>query len=316
MCKITAVVSEINTSLKYPTIIAHKENGQLIQFPWFCVENYALLTPDLLTSDGYPLVGSKLYLEEQPDGRYYPDGNHYTLRRTPLHTTKTTRHMSEDSLSENLVPFTPQSLSQLWECIYKCIPNLDEASIREAFKISRMHESQQRERLLTFLDSRNERHFIPLQEGLDVEFKTSFVYTANSKKDRMAQYRKLFNTLCAFANSESHKGCIFVGVDDCGNVRDLKQEMLEMDFCKTRTDFERDFKNIFGIYTKNETLAQSVDFTWCVDDESQIFCVINLPEYNGPIVFAGPTQDVYVRQGSATRLLTGPALTDYILNRQ
>ena len=113
MCKIAAVVSEINTSLKYPTIIAYKENGQIIQFPWFCVENYIERPPELLTPDGYPLVGTKLYLEELPDGRYFPDGDHYTLRRTPLRTAKTSRHISEDCLCENLVPFTPQSLSQL-----------------------------------------------------------------------------------------------------------------------------------------------------------------------------------------------------------
>lgn len=314
MCKkCSVIVSEISKEMKYPTIKCTKDDGSNIWFPWFCITNFAVVKD--LSEDGFPKIGSTLFLEEQEDGRYYPDPDKYTMRRPPIRTHLPKRRMSEESLRENLVPYNPLSLNDLWECIYQSIQNFPQKNIKEAFMTRDLPENLQRKELCRILNL-NDTGSIPAQEDVEVEFKSSFCHSAQqSKKERMVQYHKIFNTISAMANSEKHRGRIYVGVDDRGNILDLTTEMLQdMEF-KTRNDMEADFKNILGLYIKNITLAQSIVFSWHTTKEEKIFCIIEIPDYKGPIVFSGSTEDVYVRLGSSNKKLTGPALAEFIASR-
>lgn len=314
MCKLTAIVSEVISDMKYPTIKCLTETGRSIFFPWHCISHYALI--DNLGSDGYPVVGSKLFLEEQEDGRFFPDSEKYELRRPLSRKKARKRHMSVESLRENLVSYCqPLPLSELWKCLYDSIHDMSQDIIQDAFAARDLPEDGQREALCRILN-RDEGLSIPVQESREVEFKSSFCHSPqHTKKERIEQYHSIFNTICAFANSESRQGRVYVGVEDKGQTLDLTNEMLcDMEF-NTRNDFETDFLNILRTYTDDLALTQSVKFTWAEDEKNKLFCVLTLPPYHGKIVYAGPSKDVYVRHGSSNKKLTGPPLEHYIITR-
>jgi len=100
--------------------------------------------------------------------------------------------------------------------------------------------------------------------------------------------------ICGFANASG--GCIYVGVDDIGNVVGVEEHKRLMD------DIPNKIKSTLGIVADVNLLQK----------EGKYYIEIAVPPYSVPISLRGR---YYYRSGSVKQELTGLALNEFLLKR-
>jgi hypothetical protein len=149
-----------------------------------------------------------------------------------------------------------------------------------------------------------------MEEGTDVEFKTSIVYPPNAMKpDIEKQTFNIMKELCAFLN---HKGgVLYLGVNDQGGGQGLEEDMKHENF--------RDSRDKYDNYVRNQIVAHlGQEASHCIeghfDDDARgrDIYILTINPCEHPVKLAG---NYYQRQGSSSRKVDKVYLQTFLKNR-
>ena len=149
-----------------------------------------------------------------------------------------------------------------------------------------------------------------IEEGTDVEFKTSIVYPPNSMKpDLEKQTYHIMKELCSFLN---HKGgVLYLGVNDQGGGEGLEDDM--------KHDAFRDSRDKYDNYVRNQIVLQlGLEASHCIeghfDDDARgrDIYILEVQPCEHPVKLAGK---YFQRQGSSCRQVDKTYLPTFLKNR-
>lgn len=149
-----------------------------------------------------------------------------------------------------------------------------------------------------------------IEEGTDVEFKTSIVYPPNSMKpDLEKQTYNIMKELCSFLN---HKGgVLYLGVNDQGGGEGLEDDM--------KHDAFRDSRDKYDNYVRNQIVLQlGLEASHCIeghfDDDARgrDIYILEVQPCEHPVKLAGK---YFQRQGSSCRQVDKTYLPTFLKNR-
>lgn len=289
-------------------------NNEVFVVPCWCLDNFVKFDIDLMDEDNQHLrVGAKVELYYMGNNKIYPSKIYE--RKEESYKKSINKSMSRDSLYENTILFKePEyTLEQLWDIFKERCDSLPSEVLVESIRIRDVKEDVQRQFLLTTLAS-IDCYVLPIQEGKNVEFKSSFVHTAYPVKtnERMNQYRIIFSEITAFANSHE-EGTVYVGINNQGNIQGVEKELLfEVPFY-SRADFESDFINQLYLQTQNHAFVSTVKIDWYRTESDKIFSKIYIPQWRGQLILLNGTE-LFVRNQAGKRQLKYNDLIEYVIN--
>lgn len=282
--------------------------------PCWCLDDFVKFDEDLMDEDNQHLrVGAEVQLYDMGNNKIYPS-RIYERKEGP-YKNSANKFMSRESLYENTILFKEPkyTLKQLWDIFKGKCESLSSEVLVESIRIRDAKEDAQRLFLLsvlalTYCDA------LPIQEGRNVEFKSSFVHTAYPVKtnERMNQYRVIFSEITAFANSHE-EGTIYIGINNNGDIQGVENELLsEVPFI-SRVDFESDFINQLYLQTQNHAFVSTVKIAWYRTENDKIFSKIHIPQWNGQLILLNGTE-LFVRNQAGKRQLKYNDLIEYVIN--
>lgn len=290
------------------------ETNEIETVPCWCLDNFVVFNNDLLDEYGHLKVGVEVQLRKMENGYIYP-GLIYEKRSEPMlpNSTKLSVNMSKESLYDGIALYDgiQDDIDTLWELFGSRCDSFSADILIKGIKVRNKEEEEQ----LAFLKSALKLNGmqLPVQEGSDVEFKSSFVHTASPIKnnERTMQYRNIFSEIAAFANSHI-QASIYIGINNDGSIKGVEDEMLHEVPFNTRADFEADFLNQLFMATNNNILAFSISLNWYKTKDENIFCKITIPEWNGDIIFLNGSE-LYIRGNACKRRLKNNDMIQYIV---
>lgn len=290
------------------------ETNEMETVPCWCLDNFVVFNNDLLDEYGHLKVGVEVQLRKMENGYIYP-GLIYEKRSEPIlaNHTKPSVNMSKESLYDGISLYgdTQNDINTLWSLFSSRCDSFSADILIEGIKVRNKEEEEQ----LAFLKSALKLDGIqlPVQEGSDVEFKSSFVHTASPIKnnERTMQYRNIFSEIAAFANSHI-QAYVYIGINNDGSIKGVEDEMLHEVPFNTRADFEADFLNQLFMATNNNILASSISLNWYKTNDEHIFCKITIPVWNGDIIFLNGSE-LYIRGNACKRRLKNNDMIQYIV---
>ena len=290
------------------------ETNEIETVPCWCLDNFVVFNNDLLDEYGHLKVGVEVQLRKMENGNIYP-GLIYEKRSEPIlaNHTKPSVNMSKESLYDGISLYgdTQNDINTLWSLFSSRCDSFSADILIEGIKVRNKKEEEQ----LAFLKSALKLDGIqlPVQEGSDVEFKSSFVHTASPIKnnERTMQYRNIFSEIAAFANSHI-QAYVYIGINNDGSIKGVEDEMLHEVPFNTRADFEADFLNQLFMATNNNILASSISLNWYKTNDEHIFCKITIPVWNGDIIFLNGSE-LYIRGNACKRRLKNNDMIQYIV---
>ena len=290
------------------------ETNEIETVPCWCLDNFVVFNNDLLDEYGHLKVGVEVQLRKMENGYIYP-GLIYEKRSEPMlpNSTKLSVNMSKESLYDGIALYDgiQDDIDTLWELFGSRCDSFSADILIKGIKVRNKEEEEQ----LAFLKSALKLNGmqLPVQEGSDVEFKSSFVHTASPIKnnERTMQYRNIFYEIAAFANSHI-QASIYIGINNDGSIKGVEDEMLHEVPFNTRADFEADFLNQLFMATNNNILAFSISLNWYKTKDENIFCKITIPEWNGDIIFLNGSE-LYIRGNACKRRLKNNDMIQYIV---
>ena len=290
------------------------ETNEIDTVPCWCLDGFVVFDEDLLDEDGHLKLGAEVQLRKMENGNIYP-GLIYEKRSEPMlpNSIKPLFSMSKESLYDGIALYggTQNDINTLWSLFSSRCDSFPADILIEGIKVRNKEEEEQ----LAFLKSalRLDGMQLPVQEGANVEFKSSFVHTASPIKnnERTMQYRNIFSEIAAFANSHIHAS-VYIGINNDGSIKGVEGEMLHEVPFNTRADFEADFLNQLFMVTNNNILASSISLNWYKTEDEHIFCKITIPEWNGDIIFLNGSE-LYIRGNACKRRLKNSDMIQYIV---
>ena len=290
------------------------ETNEIDTVPCWCLDGFVVFNEDLLDADGHLKLGAEVQLRKMENGNIYP-GLIYEKRSEPMlpNSTKPLFSMSKESLYDGIALYDgiQDDIDTLWELFGSRCDSFSADILIKGIKVRNKEEEEQ----LAFLKSalRLDGMQLPVQEGANVEFKSSFVHTASPIKnnERTMQYRNIFSEIAAFANSHI-QASVYIGINNDGSIKGVEDEMLHEVPFKTRADFEADFLNQLFMATNNNILASSISLNWYKTEDEHIFCKITIPEWNGDIIFLNGSE-LYIRGNACKRRLKNSDMIQYIV---
>jgi hypothetical protein len=150
----------------------------------------------------------------------------------------------------------------------------------------------------------------PVEEGTDVEFKTSIVYPPNSMQPNLEkQTYNIMKELCAFLN---HKGgVLYLGVNDQGGGEGLEEDM--------KHDCFKDSRDKYDNYVRNQIVLQlGQEASHCIegrfDDDARgrDVYILEVQPCEHPVKLAGK---YFQRHGSSCRQVDKDYLNTFLKNR-
>jgi hypothetical protein len=137
------------------------------------------------------------------------------------------------------------------------------------------------------------------KEGTYREFKTSFIYYANSNsQDIEKQSFVIMKTIAGFLNARG--GSLFIGVNDYGDIIGLENDYKYYNQSANDDKYEREIRSSIVKYFNKDVNSQ-IEFKFHKSNNLE-YCEIIIPEYEKPV----PLQNnFYQRQGNETRIITG-----------
>ena len=287
------------------------ETRELGTVPCWCLDNFVLFEDALLDQEGHLRIGAEVQLRRMEGGKFYP-GTIYKKRDVPA-KPKQSKFMTKEALYDGILSYDgiQVDISTLWEQFIKRYGDSADVLV-EGLKVRNEPVEEQREFLKSQLGKDCAK--LPIQEGANVEFKSSFIHTAATVKnnERLLQYRNIFAEIAAFANSHV-EACIYVGISNDGSIRGVEDELLNEVPFATRADFEADFINQLHMASHNNMLVSSISLRWYKTDDNHIFCVIGIPKWEGEIILLNGTE-LYVRGTASKRQLKDNDLIRYIVS--
>lgn len=151
-------------------------------------------------------------------------------------------------------------------------------------------------------------------ESQTVEFKTSTVYPPGNsmRADIKEQTFNLMKEICAFLNSTG--GTIYLGVNDSGYASGLEEDMRYETFRDDNDNHDKYTLYIFNSIANmmGNTAGQYVSIAQDKDSTDRLVFAISIKPCNSIIYLNG---EVYNRQGTSVRLLSGEDLENFKINR-
>lgn len=291
------------------------ETDEAGSVPCWCLDDFAVFNEQDLDSNGHLRIGAEVQLREMENGKIYP-GLGYEKRfksSISLHR-QPTKTMSKESLyegAEKYNTYIQDDIENLWKKFEDRCDELPQSILIEGIKIRNKGIEEQKPFLISALGL--DKIKILIQESKDIEFKSSFMHTPYQKKlnEKILQYRNIFAEIVAFANSHLD-GKIYVGINNDGSINGLENELLTEAPFSTRSDFETDFINQLYMITQNHSFSTTIDMKWFKTEEDHIFCLINVPKWDGDIIFINGCE-LYVRCKANKTQLKNNDLINYII---
>jgi hypothetical protein len=149
-----------------------------------------------------------------------------------------------------------------------------------------------------------------IEEGTDVEFKTSIVYPPNTMKpDIEKQTYNIMKELCAFLNYKG--GVLYIGVNNEGGGEGLEEDM--------KHEYFQDSRDKYDNYVRNQIVQQlGQEASHCIegrfDDDARgrDIYILEVQPCEHPVKLAGK---YYQRQGSSSRQVDKTYLPTFLKNR-
>lgn len=274
------------------------------------IMRYCIYPREMLDEDGTLKTGQEIQLRKKirTDGKacFYPAHDVYPPQKIAKpHTT---------SLADNFVNITkidfnsPDKLKELIAEFGQRISDFDTETRNEALKII---SEQNPATACPYLRKLLHKPTFPM-ENEDIEYKSSFINPPNPGQDNdpTFQLRKIIRTLVGFANSDNHRGTVFVGIKDDGEICGVENEFQHFANGYNREKFTAMFQNLYKQIASAALMCQT-RISW-FESEGHICAKIDV-DYNGDVVLINGSE-LYVRKDSSTHLLKGQDMVDFIRN--
>ncbi|WHF51305.1 ATP-binding protein [Chryseobacterium gotjawalense] len=143
-------------------------------------------------------------------------------------------------------------------------------------------------------------------ESKNKEFKTSVFYSASDEP----QQKVILRTIAGFLNSYDGGGSLFIGVDDSGDIKGLKNDLSFDDKINTLDNYQNYIQSlVVSVFPKEINALLDYKF-----HKSNLlnYLEIVVPRFDKPIPFEN---EFYQRQGVQTRILKGADLVDFMYRK-
>lgn len=149
-----------------------------------------------------------------------------------------------------------------------------------------------------------------IEEGVDVEFKSSIVYPPNAMKpDIEKQTFNIMRELCSFLN---HKGgVLYLGVNDQGGGEGLEEDMKHEYFKDSRDKYDNYVRNQIVLLLGQEA-SHCIEAHFDDDARGRDVYILEINPCEHPVKLAG---HYYQRQGSSCRKVDKDYLQTFLKNR-
>ena len=270
------------------------------------VIHYCEFSDEMKDKDGFLKNGTELHLREVPlpNGaiHFYPRHEFYPPKKENIINNK---RASISSLKDNIVPLkvnTPEVLGALRDEFCEHSDRFDVQVRKETMRIlseGNLDESCNHLRRLL------NKPIFPQENG-QIEYKSSFLNPRET--DKNYQLRELVKILVGFANSDTHRGTLIVGVTDNQEVCGVENDFVQFGEQFNREKFTAMFINLYKQLTSGQ-LMMDTHLEWN-EIENHLICRISV-DYHGDVVLMNGTH-LYVRKESGNHLLKGDDVLAFI----
>lgn len=276
------------------------------------IMQYCIYPHEMLDEDGTLKTGQEIQLRKKirTDGKtyYYPAHDIYPPQQVakPCATSMADNFGNITKIDFN----SPDKFKELVAEFGQRISEFDTETRNEALKII---SEQNVAVACPYLRKLLHKPAFPM-ENETIEYKSSFINPPNPGKDNdpTFQLRKIIRTLVGFANSDKHRGTVFVGIKDDGEICGIENEFQHFANGYNREKFTAMFQNLYKQIASAALMCQT-RISW-FESEGHICAKIDV-DYNGDVVLINGTE-LYVRKDSSTHLLKGQDMVDFIRNYQ
>ncbi|WP_162300303.1 RNA-binding domain-containing protein [Epilithonimonas hispanica] len=143
-------------------------------------------------------------------------------------------------------------------------------------------------------------------ESKNKEFKTSIFYSASEE----AQQKVILRTIAGFLNSYDNGGSLFIGVDDSGDIKGIKNDLNFDVRIKTLDNYQNHIQSLVVSAFPKEINAL-LDYRFHKSNLLDYLEIV-IPQFEKPIPFEN---EFYQRQGVQTRILKGADLIDFMYRK-
>ncbi|MBH1958872.1 MAG: putative DNA binding domain-containing protein [Flavobacteriia bacterium] len=143
-------------------------------------------------------------------------------------------------------------------------------------------------------------------ESKNKEFKTSVFYSASDEP----QQKVILRTIAGFLNSYDNGGSLFIGVNDSGDIKGLKNDLNFDDKITTLDNYQNYIQGLVVSAFPKEINAL-LDYKFHKSNLLDYLEII-VPRLDKPIPFEN---EFYQRQGVQTRILKGTDLVDFMYRK-
>lgn len=143
-------------------------------------------------------------------------------------------------------------------------------------------------------------------ESKTKEFKTSIFYSASEEP----QQKIILRTISGFLNSYDYGGSLFIGVDDSGDIKGLKNDLNFDVKIKTLDNYQNYIQSLVVSAFPKEINAL-LDYKFHKSNFLDYLEIV-IPKFEKPIPFEN---EFYQRQGVQTRILKGSDLIDFMYRK-
>lgn len=138
------------------------------------------------------------------------------------------------------------------------------------------------------------------------EFKSSLFYSASEEPQKDV----ILRTICGFLNSYEGKGALYIGVNDAGEIKGLKDDLRYKEHINNLDKYLNHFQSLIVEAFPKEINAL-LDYKFYKSNNLN-YLEVTIPSHNKPIAYK---DEFYQRQGVQTRILKGEDITDFIIRK-
>ncbi len=274
------------------------------------VIHYCEFPNEMKDENGFLKNGVEILLHEKPvsNGRtyLYPCHEIYPPKKENLTNDK---RVSISNLKENVVPLkvnTPEVLEALRD---EFCEHGDRFSMQIRKKTMGVLSKGNLDESCDYLRRLLNKSIFPQENG-QIEYKSSFLNPRET--DKNYQLRELVKVLVGFANSDTHRGTLIVGVTDNQEVCGVENDFVQFGEQFNREKFTAMFMNLYKQLTSGQ-LMMDTHLEWN-EIENHLICRISV-DYHGDVVLMNGT-NLYVRKESGNHLLKGVDMLAFIRQRE
>lgn len=138
------------------------------------------------------------------------------------------------------------------------------------------------------------------------EFKSSLFYSASEEPQKDV----ILRTICGFLNSYEGKGALYIGVNDAGEIKGLKEDLRYKEHINNLDKYLNHLQSLIVEAFPKEINAL-LDYKFYKSNNLN-YLEVTIPSHNKPIAYK---DEFYQRQGVQTRILKGEDITDFIIRK-